>query len=102
MRPIAEIDELAICPHCGAFANPASRQIVRTHFYGAKVEDATWDPAFGKVIKSSRHRKDEAKARGWTEVGNEKPETVEKHFAQQREDTKAQRWAEADREKLYE
>ncbi len=35
------------------------------------------------------------------EVGNEKVETVHRHFEKQREQTRADRWAEADRDKVY-
>ena len=102
VKPMSEIDELAICPRCGAFASSACRQVTKAYFYGAKVEDAAYDPAFGQVIRSSRHRKDEAKARGWIEVGNEKPEVVEKHFERQWAETREQRWQDAAKVKLYE
>lgn len=102
VKSMSAIDRIEECPACGRDNDSKARQVTRTYFYGAKVEDATWDPAFGKVIKSARHRKDEARARGLTEIGNEKPETIEKHFERQREETREKRWAEADRDKVYE
>jgi hypothetical protein len=37
-----------------------------------------------------------AKSRGLEEIGNEKPEKIHDHFEKQREETKAQRWADAE------
>lgn len=102
VKAMADIDNIEVCPACGAFASSACRQLTRTHFYGAKVEDAVFDPAFGKVIRDSKHRQAEAKARGYIELGNEPVEKVHQYFDKKREETAAQRWADADREKVYE
>lgn len=45
-----------------------------------KTEDAYYSAALGKPVRNSRHERAEAKARGWEEVGNERPE---KHLAPQ-------------------
>jgi len=99
--PISAIDDPVVCPACAATNGKAQRQLTRTHFYGAKVEDASFSPALGKVVKSSKELREEAKRRGMIEVGNEKVETIHRHFERQREDTRQQRWDEAMREKVY-
>lgn len=45
-----------------------------------KTEDAYFSASLGKPVRNSRHERAEAKARGWEEVGNERPE---KHLAPQ-------------------
>lgn len=70
IKPVAHLNDQELCPGCGA--NKVERYISTTHFYGAGDWDkAEYNPAFGKVIKNSKHRAQEAKARGWLEVGNE-------------------------------
>lgn len=102
IRPISEIDAEAVCTACAASNNSSARQLPsRTHVYGAAVEDAVYDPVFGQVIKDKKHRAAEAKARGWIEVGNEKPEEVHAMHDRQREETRQQRYREAVREKVY-
>lgn len=100
--PISAIDEEVACERCDAANGKSSRQLTRTHFYGAKVEDAYRCPALGKVITSKKQRDEEAKRRGLIEIGNEKPETVHAYFDGKREEMRKERWAEADREKVYE
>ncbi len=100
--PISEIDNRVECPRCAVANGKAQRQLTRTSFYGAKVEDASYDPGLGMVVKSDKHRRDEAKARGLIEIGNEKPEVVHKYFDDKRAEIRKDRWAEADREKVYE
>lgn len=102
VRPMSQIDDAAVCPECKVANSKQARQLTRTHFYGAKVEDAYRCPALGKVITSKRQRDEEAKRRGLIEIGNEKPETVHAYFDGKREEIRKERWAEADREKVYE
>lgn len=59
--------------------------------------DKSWpefNPAFGKVIKNKYHRDQEAKKRGWIEIGNENPEKMSKTFAQVREEKRLKNWNE--------
>jgi len=67
VKSLDDIDRVEPCPKCLA---EAKRVIAGGYFYGEKVEDAVWDPAFGCVVKDSNHRKRLAKERGWEEVGN--------------------------------
>ena len=100
--PISDIDNRVECPKCAVINGKAQRQLTRTSFYGAAVEDSSWDPGLGMVVKSNKHRRDEAKARGLIEIGNEKPEVVHKYFDQKREEIRNDRWTEASKDKLYE
>lgn len=88
-KPIADIAREEKCPQCGEVA---VRYIARTHFYGAKVEDAEWNPAFGQVVKNTKHRKQLAKEKGMEEIGNEPVENVHKHFEKQKERELEQSW----------
>lgn len=99
IKRVADIDEVELCDKCQRLGD---RQISRTSFAGA----ADWNtqhfsPALGKVVKNNREARQLAKDRGMLEVGNEKPEVIHKHFDTQREDTREQRWKDADRVKVY-
>jgi hypothetical protein len=63
------------CPDCG---NILTRVYSFTHFIGAKVENREYNPALGCVVNNSKHRAEIAKRRGLIEVGNEKPESLQK------------------------
>lgn len=71
------------CPKCKKVSD---RVWTCTTLIGTAVEDAQWNPGLGIVTKSARHRKDEAKARGLEEVGNERPEKTRKDMAKKREE----------------
>jgi putative FmdB family regulatory protein len=88
-KPVAEFDSPEFCS-CGL---KAKRLISGgSGFIGAKVEDAVFDPAFGKVIRNSQHRRDEAKARGWIEVGTENPDKINSAMDKTREENRINRW----------
>ena len=91
-KPVRDLDVNEFCPRPGC-QSPAERQFTaRVHLMNTGSEDAAYDPAFGTVIKSKQHRKDLAKQRGYIEVGNEKPDTIEKHFQNQRDDKHKRKW----------
>lgn len=81
IKSVKEIDNEEICDKCGSLA---TRFIAVTHFYGAKVEDAEYNPAFGCIVKDSKHRKELAKKFGVEEIGTESVEKVHKHFETQK------------------
>ena len=62
------------------------------HFTGTKIEDAEFNPGLGKITKSKRHREELAKQMGVVEIGNEKPETIHKHFDSSRADKLKKSW----------
>jgi putative FmdB family regulatory protein len=97
-KRIAEIDNPETCK-CGGLGE---RRISRVNFNGASDwNNQTYHPGLGCYTRSDQHARQIAKARGLEEVGTEKLETIHKHFDRQREDMAKQRWAEADREKVY-
>ena len=68
------------------------RVIGRIHFNGSKNEFPAWNPAFGEVMKNKYHRREEAKERGWVEVGTEKLPTIEREMAKTKEHNWKERW----------
>jgi putative FmdB family regulatory protein len=84
----SEIDSLEpACPECYNKCTPKERLISpKIHLNNTKVEDAEFCEAFGCVVKNKAHRKKIAKERGLVEVGNEKPETIHKHFEVERKE----------------
>src|SRR5690242_10991509 len=81
VESITEYDGDGECPKC----HKISRDRVfssNIQFLGAKVQDAEYNPAFGKVVKSKRERDELAKRHGLIEIGNEKVETIHKHAEQ--------------------
>lgn len=101
IKRIAELDREEACGDC---QQVATRQLVRTHVHASAGDwnRQEFNPGLGCYTKSTKHARDIAKRRGLEEVGTEKPETIHAHFDKQREETRAERWREADREKLYE
>lgn len=84
IKSIKEYDGKDQCPTCG---NIGKRKLSRNiYFTGTKVEDAEYNPAFGKVTKSKKHRDELAKRMNLVEIGNEKTETIHNVFDKARED----------------
>ena len=91
-KRIANIDDSESCPACNS--ETTSRNIsTKTSFFGADQWDvAAFDPVFGQVVKNNNHRRQLAKERNWTEVGNENPDKIHKHYEAQREKMLSDRW----------
>ncbi len=105
IKPMAELDRLEECPACCGFANSGSRLIQAANIdrtAAAGWNGQTFHPALGCYTRSDQHARKIAKARGLEEVGTESPDKIHKHFEAQRETVRDQRWAEADRVKVYE
>jgi hypothetical protein len=102
MTLISQRDDPSPCPDCGS---PGERsKLYVTQIDRAAASDwnnISFNPGLGQWTKSNKHAQQIAKAKGMIEVGNEKPENIHKHFDKQREDTAAQRWTDADRDKVY-
>lgn len=73
------MDLPSYCPEC---AGEALREFVptRVHLYGTSVEHPEFNHGLGMVTKNKKHRKDEARARGMEEIGNEKTQSIHKHY----------------------
>lgn len=101
VKTIAERDSPELCPKCNSVAT--RERVVRTivHSSAGDWNRVEFNPGLGCWTKSNKHAAEIAKSKGLEPVGTEKPETIHKHFEKQREDTRKQRWVEADREKVY-
>lgn len=93
IKSISEHSRKEDCPRCG---NPSEQDFsrCRPHFIGTKIEDAEFNPGLGKITKSKRHREELARQLGVEEVGNEKPESIHKHFDTSREEKLKKSWDE--------
>lgn len=82
-KPVSRMQEDESCEACGS----AGRRLITggSGFMGEKVEHASFDPAFGCVVKGSSHRRSLAKERGMIEIGNESPDSIAKTLDAQRE-----------------
>jgi len=63
------------CDKCG---KKMQRHYTPVEITGARVSNAEYNPAFGCVVKSDRHRKELAKQRGMIEIGSESSKSLEK------------------------
>ncbi len=83
----------AECPAC---RNISTERIFSPNitFIGTKVEDREFNHGLGIVTKNSRHRKDEARARGLEEVGTEPVKKIHEHFDRAREERRKKSWDE--------
>lgn len=99
LKPIRDADTEEKCPECGAVG---VKRPVMFGFTGASDWNTqSWNPGLGCYTKSHKEAEKIAKRRGLEPIGNEKPETIHKHFERQRAETREQRWADAARDKLY-
>ena len=90
IKSIKEYDGKDPCTACG---KPARRVFsANIHFIGTKIEDAEYNPGLGKITKSKKHRDELAKRMNLIEIGNEKTETIHKHFDNSREEKRRRSW----------
>jgi len=89
IKPIAELDRQEPCIQC---SQPMRKLISLPQFVGTAQFDPHYSLAFGKPITSKRQLKYEVDRTGAIEVGNEKVETVHKHFDNAREEKRKKRW----------
>jgi hypothetical protein len=82
---------MELCEKCG---ESATRQFMPRHLYftGTKVEEAEYNPGLGCITKNKYHRAEIAKRKGLTEIGNEPPERIHKHFEKVREEKREKAW----------
>jgi len=90
IKSIKEYNGKDPCPTCG---NVGDRRFsCRIEFIGAKVEDAEFNVGLGKITKGKRHREELAKQMGVVEVGNEKTDSIHKHFDKARDEKRQKAW----------
>lgn len=94
IKSVQEIDNEENCPLCD---NISVRRIARRQSIDKTAagdwNNASYNPAFGRHLTPMQAR-NEAKRRGWTEVGTEPKEKIEKHFAQERQRKQKKSWDE--------
>lgn len=93
IKYMSEHQRFEKCPSCGNLA-PQDFSRCKVHLTGTKIENAEYNPGLGKVTKSKRHREELAKQMGAVEVGNEKPDTIHKHFDSERQHKMKRNWEE--------
>jgi hypothetical protein len=98
---VATRDDPQSCPKCGT---PGTRQIDLPNL--DKTSAGSWNqqsynPGLGCWTKSTKHAEQIAKQRGLEPIGNEPVDNLHKNFEKQREETRAERWRNADRELVY-
>lgn len=64
----------------------------RINFFSRPTSWPEYNPAFGKVIKSTSHRNEEAKQRGWIEIGNENPDKIASNLEKDRKNDWERKW----------
>ena len=99
IKSMREIDNAEHCPNC----QKAARRVIGLSNFGA-ISAGDWNkqsynPAFGKVVNSKAHQREilakfKGEGKEFIEIGNEKPESIHKHFDKQRADTAQKRWSE--------
>jgi putative FmdB family regulatory protein len=67
------------------------------HLSGTKVQEAEYNPGLGCVVKNNTHLKEICRQRNIEPIGNEKIETVHKHYDKSREEKLEKAWSEADK-----
>ena len=78
IKSIKVYDKKDPCPECGKVGYRILSANIQ--FLGSKVEDAEYNPAFGTIVKSKRHRDELAKQKNMVEIGNEKVENIHNKF----------------------
>ena len=97
IKKMSEIENVEHCPDCKSVA---VRTIGLSHFGAVSAGDwnrQSFNPAFGQVVNSKAHQREilakfKGQGKEFIEVGNEKVESIHKHFEKQREETKKKRW----------
>lgn len=95
-KVMSEMDRPEVCPRCEATATRAFAPS-RVYFSGTKVQEAEYNPGLGCIVRNKQHRAELCKIKGVEEIGNEKPETLHKHYEAARKDKWEKSWAQADK-----
>lgn len=93
IQSIKEYDGSAVCPTCD---NVTRERIFSSSitFIGTSVEDREFNRGLGIVTKNSKHRRDEARARGLEEVGTERPDKIHAKLDRERQEKIKKSWDE--------
>jgi putative FmdB family regulatory protein len=77
IESIKQYSGMAQCPQCKTTTDERSFAKARFTFIGTSVEDREFNHGLGIVTKNSKHRADEARARGLEEVGTESSKKIQ-------------------------
>lgn len=95
-KSLSEMNRPEPCPKCDS--DKTVRYIARCFFHGEKVQEASYNPAFGKVINNKSHLREEmSKYKDQTggelvEVGTEKVENIHRHAEKTQKERRENRW----------
>lgn len=90
IKGIKEYDGKDPCPSCGK----SGKRIFSCNilFNKTSINNAEYNPAFGKVIKNPKERDELAKRMGLIEIGNEKPKSIHSYFDKSRDEKIKKSW----------
>ena len=95
VKSMSKLDEMETCPSCLASCDKRCRLITKgKEFFGEKPDEPYFSSALGKWVKGKKDEINQAKDRGWIEVGNQSVEKTEKEYENYRERKSAERWSE--------
>ncbi len=104
IKSLADYDSEEICDRCEI---PMGRRLGLVNFTNAGDWKPTYNPAFGRVVRSRAHQREilaEYKGEGkvFEEIGNEPVEKIHKRYDTMREDKRKERWNEPIEKVLHE
>lgn len=105
VKAMAESHSPEHCPRCAGDAEKgvANFQVDTQCFTtGGVGSGESFNPGLGCVTKSTKHAEQIAKSRGLEPIGTEPVDKLHKTFEKKREETRAERWRQADRAMAFE
>lgn len=82
-KSVKDIDNPEPCSNCGTLGE---RYLTPCYFHGEKVFNAYYNHGLGTVVQSKSEYNEIVKRRGLIEIGNEKPETINKYYDTRRQE----------------
>lgn len=92
---IAQRDAPASCPDCGALGTRLKVVPIQVHAGAGDWNRQEMNPGLGCVTSGVKDAERKAKAMGMEPVGNERPETLHRHFDTMRAERREQRYRDA-------
>ena len=95
IKRVSEMDAEETCEKCKLVAERVFNP--KIYLSGTKVQEAAYNPGLGCVVRNENHKREIMKQRNLIEIGSEKPETIHKHYDNERKDRWEKSWNDADR-----
>lgn len=105
VKPMAESHSEEHCPRCDVVAvkGVANFQVDKLCLTtGSGISTTEFNPGLGCWTESTKHAERIAERRGLVPIGTEPVENLHKRYEKQKEETRAERWRQADRVMAYE